>query len=441
MRKLLLGFIVLLSLPLYTIAQESVGFSNPDNIQPLLDYRLPEWGYSNVYLDFSLDGIVDRSRFDGADHASSDSRYTTHLSPVYTRYYQSEDRQSNYILSSTFDYFLDKQKESNNDKTSLQNYNFELNLYTEEKFYLEDSDVFLSGSVSGDFDQAKTEDTERQTNQMFAQSDFTRNFNTNLSIGIGFGRIRNVNPIIRSLRLGERLHALNNGQTMDSQDYTSAAEQLTKFGGYNETYDRPQKYFWNDMDALISPDLSAINPFDLLYLTDTTKETIGSRMEGWEVHGTLAFDWTTRYMEDDRFENGSDITKNSTLIPSLTGVWSKNISLKHQLGLSANLTSFLPLDTDDDNRIIASVNASWLYTITDRILSTTNINIYQRLSELDGFITVNSEIDYFIENRFSLFSNVLMNHRPKFLDEDHNRRDTLFIFNTGMRYYFKRGLF
>lgn len=441
MRKLLLGLFVFLCLPISIIAQETVGFSNPDNIQPLLEYRLPEWGYTNFFLDFSLDGTVDRSRYDDAGYASTDSRYTTHLSPVYTRYYQSEERQSNYSVSSVFDYFLDKENDSNNDKTSLQNYNFELNLYTEQKFYMEDSDLFLSGSVRGNFDQFKTDESERQPNQLFTESDFTRNFSTNISIGIGFGRIRNINPMIRSLRLGERFNALDNSQTMSNDDYRAAAEQLTKLRGYSETYDRPQKYFWNDMDALISPELSSLNPFDLLYLTDATQETIGSRIEGWEIHGTVAFDWTTRYVRDDTFDNGSDITNNSFFIPRLSGVWSRNISLKHQLGFSANLTSFIELDPDDDNRTFASVNASWLYTITDRILSTTNISFYRLFPNTDGFINVNSEIDYFIENRFSLFSNILMNHRPKFLDENHDRRNTLFIFNAGMRYYFKRQLF
>jgi len=441
MRKLLAGVLILCSTPFYLFAQDSVGFSDPDNIQPVLDYRLPAWGYTNFFLDFSIDGSVDRSRFEGADHASVDSRYTTHLSPVYSRFYQSENRHSIYSLSSTFDYFLDKEKETDNDKTSLQNYNFELNLYTEEKFYLENRDVFLSGSVSSNFDQVKTEDFENQPNQMFARSDFARNFSTNLSVGVGFGRIRNVNPVIRSLRFGERLHALDNDQTMNYEDFTSAAEQLTKFNAYNDVYDRPGKYFWGDLDELISPDLSALNPFDLIYLTDVTEESIGLRQEGWEIHATIGFDYDIRYMKAEMFENGSDITKNSTLIPSLSGVWSRNISLKHQFGISTNLVSFIQLDSDRNNNTIASVNASWLYTITDRLLFTNNINFFKRLSELYGFITVNSEIDYFIENRFSLFSFVLINHRPKFLDQDRDQRNTVFIFNAGMRYYFKRGLF
>lgn len=250
-----------------------------------------------------------------------------------------------------------------------------------------------------------------------------------------------MNPSIRSLRLGERLSALTSDQVMDSQDYLLAAEHLTKFSAYNNIYDRPEKYFWGDMNTQISPNLSALNPFDLLYLTDTLKEAIGSRMEGWEIEGSLAFDWTTRYRRDDSYENGSIAPKHSTLISQISGRWSKNLSLKHQLGLSANFTSFMRLKPDDGNTTFTTVNASWLYNITDRILSTTNTFFYYRFSGSSGFFNVSSEIDYFIENRFSLFSEVIMVHRPKFLDSDHNRRDIQFFFSAGLRYYFKRELF
>lgn len=153
MRKLLLGIIILFCLPLYSLAQESVGFSDPDNIQPLLDYRLPEWGYTNFYLDFSLDGNAYRSQVDGADHISSNDRINTRLSPVYRRFYQSEDRQSNTYLRSTLDYFLDRNNDTNNMRTSNQNYNFEIDLSLQKKFYFDDSDLFWSGSVNGNFDQ------------------------------------------------------------------------------------------------------------------------------------------------------------------------------------------------------------------------------------------------------------------------------------------------
>lgn len=441
MRKLLLVFIILLCLPLHTLAQESVGFSDPDNIQPLLDYRLPAWGYTNFYLDFSLDGNLDRTYLEQAEHISTNNEFAIQLAPVYYRFYESESRQSNYSFRSTIDYFLDKSNGYQDEKESATNYNLEFNVNLNEKFYLDNSDIFLRGGLLGNYDQTRTDLEGNQNNNFYEQWNFARSFETELSFGIGFGRIRSVNPVIRSLRLGERLNTLDTDHSMNEADYMSAADQFTRFNGYQDTYDRPQKYFWGDIDEMISPNLAALNPFDLLYLTDTTMETIGSRREGWEIQALVTLDYSTRYTEDETLESGSKLSESTVFQPSISGSWSKNLSLKHQLGLSANIQSFILLDANSSNPTLAIVTGSWLYTITDRILTRTNLTLIQNFTNPHGFLTANSEIDYFIENRFSLFSNILMVHHPKFLDEDHNRRSVQIAFRAGLRYYFKRELF
>lgn len=443
MSKKLLILLTFCSVPFYAVAQESIGFSNPDNIQPLLDYRLPEWGYTNLFLDFSLDGNVDRSYSDEGDqnHTFTYNEFAIQLAPVYYRFYESESRQSNYSFRSTIDYFLDKSNGFGENDESNTNYNLELTLSRGEKFYLDNSDIFLRGGIQGTYSQSKTDIEEHQNNFLNAQWDFARRFETELSFGIGFGRIRSVNPVIRALRLGERLNALDIGQSMNEQDYISAAEQFTKFDRYQNRYDRPEKYFWGDMNEIISPNLSALNPFDLLYLTDTTLETIGSRQEGWEVQAMARLDYSTHYMEDETFESGSELSEYTAFEPSISGLWSKNLSMKHQIGLSALIQSFIPLDDAGSNSTVTLVTGSWLYTITDRILSTSSLMLVQHLDDPLGFLIGNSQIDYFIENRFSLFSNILIHHQPKFLDEDHDERNIRLIFSAGMRYYFKRGLF
>lgn len=212
----------------------------------------------------------------------------------------------------------------------------------------------------------------------------------------------------------------------------SAADQFTRFTGYQEIYDRPQKYFWRDMDEMIKTDLAALDPFDLLYLTDTTLEAIGTRREGWEVRAEATLNYSTRYTEDDTFQSGSNTSNSTTLQPAISGLWSKNLSLKHQLGLSGNIISLIRLNSDASNVTLANVSAQWLYTITDRILSRTSIILNQSFSNpKSGQITANSEVDYFIEDKFSLFSNILMVHRPKFLQENKDRRSVRIAYTAG----------
>lgn len=440
MRKLLLGLLVLLYLPLQSIAQESVGFSDPNNIQPLLDYTLPEWGFTNFYLDFSLDGNVNRTHIQRADANSTEGGLSLQLAPVYNRFYESESRQSRYSFRSSVDYSLDASNDYGNNVEDETNYNFQLSTNLSEKIYKNESDVFLTASLRGNFQQAKTEYESSQTNSFLGNWPFARQLETAATIGVGFGRLRNVNPSIRSLRLGERLNALNNGQSMTNQDYFSAADHFTQYSGYQSRYDRPQKYFWGDMDDMISPNLSALNPFDLLYLTDSTVEAIGTRKEGWEVQVSGTLDYSTRYTKNISVTMENELSQETIFQPRISGSWWKNLSLKHQIAFSGQLQSFIWLNSNHNSTYVGDIQAQWLYTITDRILSTTNLALLHRFSGNSGLISLNSGIDYFVENRFSIFTDIFMAHRPLFLNDGDSRSLDLFV-NAGLRYYFKRELF
>jgi hypothetical protein len=45
-KKIVLTALACLTAALPAIAQTSVGFTDPSDIRPVLDYRLPAWGYS-----------------------------------------------------------------------------------------------------------------------------------------------------------------------------------------------------------------------------------------------------------------------------------------------------------------------------------------------------------------------------------------------------------
>ena len=227
---------------------------------------------------------------------------------------------------------------------------------------------------------------------------------------------------------------------MTNQDYFSAADHFTQYSGYQSRYDRPQKYFWGDMDDMISPNLSALNPFDLLYLTDSTVEAIGTRKEGWEVQVSGTLDYSTRYTKNISVTMENELSQETIFQPRISGSWWKNLSLKHQIAFSGQLQSFIWLNSNHNSTYVGDIQAQWLYTITDRILSTTNLALLHRFSGNSGLISLNSGIDYFVENRFSIFTDIFMAHRPLFLNDGDSRSLDLFV-NAGLRYYFKRELF
>lgn len=456
MRKLLLGFIVIFSLSFQSFAQDSVGFSDPDNIQPLLDYRLPEWGYTNFYLDFSLDGNLTNRQSDAEQSSAGNHQYSSQIISNYRRYRESEERISEYSLSPFIDYSIFDQNSFNNKESNNSDFQLTLLWNFDERFYRDDSDFFFTGSFYGVFRQSNIKDEEHfQETINIDETSLNRSFNPYLSIGIGYGRLRNVNPMIRSLRMNERLNALNTGQTMDQNDIIGAAEHFTRLNGYRSVYDRHQKHFWGDMDNLLSADLAALDAFDLLYLTDVTQETIGTRQEGWEVSTTATLHHSLSYRRDeDRLTDNSNsrITKSTYLAPSVSGSWYKNLSLKHQIGLNGSFQYEIALDDEslfngDYKILFTSIN--WLYTITDRILTNTTI-AYQRTGrELynSNRITIHTEANYFLEDRFSIFSNLRFTYHPNWSvaytgETITNRIDQQnLIFDVGLRYYFKRNLF
>jgi len=451
MRKLLFGIIVYLCFPFQAFAQESVGFSDPDSIQPLLDYRLPEWGYTNFYLDFSTDGFLRKTSYDPQQLSESTNQFRGELSPTYIYYKESEPRISDYSLNSNFNYSINNRNTLEEEENLNNDFQINVNWDLNEKIYFTESDHFFIGRFSGYFNQERSHFESNSSGSNSTAMDIR--FRPTLDVGFGFGRVRNVNPMIRSIRLNERLNSLNAGEVLDQQDIIRAAEQLTRMPGYQKVYDRPQKYFWGEMDNLISSDLSTLTPFDLLYLTDITNETIGLRREGWQIYGTLGLE---QHLDYSSFKNKPDNqstseTSNSIYFtPKVEGVWSKNITLKHQIGITG---SFLHREELTDNVIINNNNilnssANWIYTVTDRVLINTRLSLLKLGFESGdpSVVTFGTEIDYFLENKFSLFAdaNLIGNWRGTYYGINGSETTAfqrVFNFSAGLRYYFKRQLF
>lgn len=240
MRKLLLGIIVCLCLPFQTFGRESVGFSDPDNIQPLLYYRLPEWGYTNFSMDFSTDGLFEKENGTIENTTETDNQYSGRRAPTLLHLKESEARMSRYRISSSIRYdFRDRNSFTTNDNRRDE-LRISANWAFNEKFYINDSDYFFTGNFYGNYNQETDWDNEiSESTTEVDEKMISRFFSPAISIGIGYGRLRNVNPVIRSLRLNERLQKLNSSESLNIEDVMRAADQFTRLNGYQQSYDRP----------------------------------------------------------------------------------------------------------------------------------------------------------------------------------------------------------
>ena len=76
--------IVLFNLTSALFSQQSIGFKNPQNIRPLLDYRLPSWGYSSLMFDLECSG--NGSNRTEASRESEYTNYSIQFAPKLRKY-------------------------------------------------------------------------------------------------------------------------------------------------------------------------------------------------------------------------------------------------------------------------------------------------------------------------------------------------------------------
>lgn len=460
----------------FSNAQQTVGFSTPGDIQPILDYRLPDWGYSNFLLDFDFNG--NGFHRENLSVPSSGRSTSLGLNPGYILFRESEERIFELRSNVIFRYNGNHQKreipfsnEEIEDDTGNLRTVFIVNPSLKE--YVSES-LFLFGNAPFVINYQRVED-ENKTEEVV--TDKTINIDRFVSadprIGFGFGRIRNVTPIIRAVRLKERINRISNRMTVDEEDIQNAADQFTRLEGYQRNYDRPSKYFWEDLDDRISADLSSIDTFDMLYLTDVLNEAIGNRLEGWEVITGAQFEYSDFLSRDERRSDQTEptISRTSVIRELLGGFintrWFKNTSLREQWGLFANVNLKYslreenePFSADLKRSLNIAGGVNWLYNISDRMLvqsSVTNSYFRDKL-ELDGGngiadleannwvnnIAFSGALNYFIENRIQL--NLTMTPSLTYFgnSESGNKLDSR-TFNwqvgAGLRYYLQRNFY
>ncbi len=469
MRYLLICFLLFFISANSLFAQESTGFSNPDSLQPLLDYRLPDWGYSNFYVDFDANGNGFNQKTDSDQEVQKSGNIG--LAPTYNLYRESEKRIIR--LNTRMDLFYNRQvdklsaipggpdtRDSGTGFETILNFSSSIREYrTEQSFF------YGQGTANLRFNRDKSEE-ERNGSLITKRVSYDRTFSLSPRLGIGFGRVRNVSPVIRAIRLKERTDALNSDLKFTNGDILSAADQFSRYDGYQQTYDRPAKYFWGDMDEMTSANLGSMDAFDMLYLTDVFDEAIGTRLEGWEIIGGLDYTYLNSLNRDEETVGaGEQVTRNTSVNNQLgiflNGRWYKNTSLNKQWGLAGNMMLQYPLNNNNlvKRNLLIGAGINWLWNVSDRILLQASLNeSYNRskreaaviggttteFSTWSNRITLSTDLNYFIENSLAINASVSpsLMHQGDNLNEDSlNNRRFDWGFRLGLRYYFDRNLY
>ena len=435
MKKIIItAFIMLIASFVY--CWSSVGFKIEDH-DLIKEYKLPSWGYSISSVAFS-----GRSNFLRRETAYKRIRedYSLNISPDYTRTFESDNNSYafNIVVNTHFGYSKDQDEEHEIDEIA-RSYELFPRIHGNYNFYIKD-DFFMNFSLTSQLSyreiNASPDDQDR----------IQRRMNSTSFLGIGFGRIRDVSPIFRALRLRERVEALNKGMTLSENQIKELADKFAQYHQFASVYNRHEKYFWKEISPILGNEFSALNISENLYLTEVMQEHI-TRRQGNEI--LLGINLWHSYIN----ERDDNIIKELYLGPSISFNYYNNVNLKYQIVVSSTLSygKYFTEDSTEDSNLIFDFSNSHLFEVTDRIRWNSNVVFnynYYWYEDIDGYkfnVKLSTSIDYYIEDNFSLYCQI--SSELKYVDkdlyeyDDYNltdlKREERARFYFGCRYYFR----
>jgi len=429
MKKSAVVLSVLILLTINNIhAQTSVGFSEPWDIKEILDYKLPSWGYQRLAIDFYSSG---------RDETDSKSLINTIFSPTFKIYRESEKNIWEVFVIPSIHYSYRGENPSVKSFESSFAFKGNIHYYIKNDLFIE-----LGENLRGYYYKSWHGDNRV----------YSLNYTSEPSIGIGIGKIRDVTPIFRALRLNERLVALGKSP-LSSQEIQDIAKTIAKRKGYISVYDRESKYFWRDLHRLFGPLQKELTAFDYYYLGESLIEKLGTRFNGWDL--------TARFSYSYKYSDQSTTTSYSTLDAclSLDSRWYKNINLNHQIGLSSSIQYGFSTEKKASENIEGFIllTTEHLWVVSDRLYLHSELEAffmtkeskdyyypfanqlyyYKHINGSKKIYDLSLELNYYIEDNFSLSNNISL----IYLSDNSNGENTSWSYTLGFNYYPRRTLF
>jgi len=413
-------------------AWSSVGFKVSDH-DLVKQYRLPDWGYSQIRL--KLDGYGRLNREDrfadiyGNNH-TEDISARIRFTPDYYRVFQSE--KLNYSLQaylSSWMYYKENKFPFNRIRRDYYN-SLHISGYFNNYF---SDDLFVYTSIGTRYHYDEKNNSENYSNN----DRLDRGIESNLSVGIGKGRVRDVSPVFKALRLKERIEALNKGLSLSEDQIKKIAAKFALYPKYSSLYDRYEKYFWAEIGPELGKEINDLPIAETMYLTEVMAEYI-RRKQGYEV--VLGIETRQKY-EIDKFNynaNFETVIEEFFAGPFVRFEWVNNFYLRYQLEFFTNLSYFhkfssnteieqrFGLDDDwrNDSNLILTFSNKHYYQITDRFSCRGTIYLNYNyfwledisyieyntgdtidLNDLKGYdisASFSTSLEYFLEDNFSI---------------------------------------
>jgi len=407
-------------------------------------------------------------------HYNSEStlneNYSFQVYPSYNRYHEGEKMIYSFFTNIHFNYTYGKNKNKTSDVISLSkqsltsvrlNFGNNINKYFSDTYY-----IHCGSSNFFQYDDNIYQDKRIRISDAVEEKQHDRSvihqYNFQLNLGLGLGRVRNINPIIRALRFNERLALLTGKYDLGETAIMKLSELYAKSSGFSEIYDRPQKYFYSCLPDSVKNTIEVLSPWQFLYLTEVTQEIIGDRFEGFDSNIGLIVEYR-KILPQQNFYNNEHFFSGIYL----NGTYYHNPSLNYQIGVLLNGSYRKSLNLNSLTHYIGNIlfQIKNLWNVVDRILLEFNLGTESLFGE-NRYSEANSDkqwaimhryladisCHYFMENNLSIYSNLgfaYQQNRPPdlliFTDADSyihwNYKDRRYWhFSIGMNYYLDRNL-
>ncbi len=420
-------------------SQTIIGFREPSNIQSILEYRIPPWGYSSLLLNFDFYGSGNDAKYQN-DSNNKRFNWNIYIRPTFRKYYESEEKQSffhTYLKALYNGYKSEWNYVNHQNINSRHDYNISFVFNFDQKRYFTTKQFFSVESDGEIFYYNQHPYTSTETSY-----ETIRGYNITAKIGFGSGRLRDITPVIRALRLSERYNALGKKSSLSKKDIQMIAEAIAKQSGYNIVYERSDKYFWNNLFGKIE-NIPTLSPFEVYYLSEVLCENIGVRQQGWNILSGLKI-----------FNRCCSNKKKINLGVFAHCIWYKNLTLDHQIGFEGS-GYYGMVFGDNYNKEPNSqlqLKVEYLWIISDRLLWESNLDAIEYFGKIEGLSSQNEEWfgnhDYYITSSFTYFIednlaistglNVFLYRRNK--KSNYNYENNSFSLRLRLNYYFDRHL-
>ena len=457
MKYSLVLFVLLVITSADKVNAQKYGLGNTDP-SVFTKFRIPEtdlstlWFNTNLYLyTFKNDYSYIEPQVPGSG-SNYNSMFRYSLDP---NYYLLRESENNYLflntsLSGSYSQQYSESQSPSNPQMSTDRYKdyaTSLTLIFTDNNYISPNDIFysLGSNISVTMEDNKDELSGGMTRNTYNGN---KQQNYSFSAGLGIGKRRNVTPVVSAIRFQERLKQVNmlDGDLSD-KTIEDLAQKFYKQTYYSAIHDRPDKYFWQDIEKTLSNDgvtLKDLNMYADAYLRESVNEVRFLRSEAFIGGVNLRGEYQNYYSASTG--NGFTIDEQFLALGEAYFTYSHQLNLNSQINLGMTISGGPNIIKHQNERqeYLLSANIGYNYEITDRLVASSNnlfnldfLNYDKQEKILSNMLGLS--LRYFIEDNLSLNANYQWNYqvnKPNYYENNTNNNHSI---NLGFTYYFERG--